>query len=113
MNWEIKIISKTLMTKISWGGYDKGFYGTLLYGIQIQNQSFILLCSLILQVQISLITKSEYNISITRWYFSSQSTKLASWRLIQSILDTKFEIKGQQKFAKLSSLLLILQIKTH
>ena len=31
MNWEIKIISKTLMTKIShisWGGYDKGFYGT-------------------------------------------------------------------------------------
>ena len=30
MNWAIKIISKTLMTKIthiSWGGYDKGFYG--------------------------------------------------------------------------------------
>ena len=30
MNWSIKIISKTLMTKIShisWGGYDKGFYG--------------------------------------------------------------------------------------
>ena len=30
MNWLIKIISKTLMTKIShisWGGYDKGFYG--------------------------------------------------------------------------------------
>ena len=29
MNWEIKIISKTLMTKISHisrGGYDKGFY---------------------------------------------------------------------------------------
>ena len=27
----VKIISKTLMTKIShisWGGYDKGFYGT-------------------------------------------------------------------------------------
>ena len=27
MNWEIKIISKTLMTKIShisWGGYEKG-----------------------------------------------------------------------------------------
>ena len=32
MNWAIKIISKTLMTKIShvsWGGYDKGFYGSL------------------------------------------------------------------------------------
>ena len=32
MNLTIKIISKTLMTKIShisWGGYDKGFYGTL------------------------------------------------------------------------------------
>ena len=31
MNWAIKIISKTLMTEIphiSWGGYDKGFYGT-------------------------------------------------------------------------------------
>ena len=31
MNWAIKIISKALMTKIlhiSWGGYDKGFYGT-------------------------------------------------------------------------------------
>ena len=30
MNWKIKIISKTLMTKIFhklWGGYDKGFYG--------------------------------------------------------------------------------------
>ena len=30
MNWAIKIISKALMTKIShisWGGYDKGFYG--------------------------------------------------------------------------------------
>ena len=30
MNWNIKIISKTLMIKIShisWGGYDKGFYG--------------------------------------------------------------------------------------
>ena len=30
MNLAIKIISKTLMTKIShisWGGYDKGFYG--------------------------------------------------------------------------------------
>ena len=30
MNWAIKIISKTLMTKIShisWWGYDKGFYG--------------------------------------------------------------------------------------
>ena len=33
MNWAIKIISKTLMTKIShisWGGYDKGFYGTAI-----------------------------------------------------------------------------------
>ena len=30
MNWVIKITSKVLMTKIShisWGGYDKGFYG--------------------------------------------------------------------------------------
>ena len=30
MNWVIKIISKTLMTKIShisWDGYDKGFFG--------------------------------------------------------------------------------------
>ena len=30
MNWLIKTISKTLMTEIShisWGGYDKGFYG--------------------------------------------------------------------------------------
>ena len=30
MNWAIKIISKILMTEIfpiSWGGYDKGFYG--------------------------------------------------------------------------------------
>ena len=30
MNWAIKIISKILMNKIShisWGGYDKGFYG--------------------------------------------------------------------------------------
>ena len=30
MNWAIQIISKTLMIKISrvsWGGYDKGFYG--------------------------------------------------------------------------------------
>ena len=30
MNWTIKIVPKTLMTKIShvsWGGYDKGFYG--------------------------------------------------------------------------------------
>ena len=39
MNWTIKIISKTLMTKIShvsWrvptkGGYDKGFYGNYIY----------------------------------------------------------------------------------
>ena len=33
MNWAIKIISKTLMTKISyisWGDYDKGFYGNML-----------------------------------------------------------------------------------
>ena len=33
MNWKIKIISKTLMTKIShisWGGYDEGFYGNLI-----------------------------------------------------------------------------------
>ena len=33
MNWAIKIISKTLMTKIShisWGGYDKDFYGIRL-----------------------------------------------------------------------------------
>ena len=32
MNWAIKIIPKSLMTKISsisWGGYDKGFYGNL------------------------------------------------------------------------------------
>ena len=32
MNWKIKIIWKTLITKIShisWEGYDKGFYGTL------------------------------------------------------------------------------------
>ena len=30
MNWAIEIISKALMAKIShvsWGGYDKGFYG--------------------------------------------------------------------------------------
>ena len=34
MNWVIKIISKALMTKIShtsWGSYDKGFYGNILY----------------------------------------------------------------------------------
>ena len=33
MNWAIKIILKTLMTKISnisWGGYGKGFYGKLI-----------------------------------------------------------------------------------
>ena len=33
MNWAIKIISKTLMTKIShilWGGYDKGFYDIII-----------------------------------------------------------------------------------
>ena len=32
MNWAIKIITKTLMNEIShisWGGYDKGFYGIL------------------------------------------------------------------------------------
>ena len=32
MNWAIKIISKTYMTKIlhiSWRGYDKGFYGII------------------------------------------------------------------------------------
>ena len=32
MNWAIKIISKTLIIKVShvsWGGYDKGFYGTI------------------------------------------------------------------------------------
>ena len=32
MNWAIKIISKTLMNKISHisrGGYDNGFYGNL------------------------------------------------------------------------------------
>ena len=37
MNWTIKIISKTLMTKIShisWGGYDKGFYGNKINMIQ-------------------------------------------------------------------------------
>ena len=30
MNWAINMISKSLMAKIShvsWGGYDKGFYG--------------------------------------------------------------------------------------
>ena len=40
MNWPIKIISKTLMTKIShipWGGYDKGFYGTIKYSYNIVN----------------------------------------------------------------------------
>ena len=34
MNWPIKIIWKTLMTKIphiSWEGYDKGFYGNLKF----------------------------------------------------------------------------------
>ena len=34
MNWAIKIILKTLMTKIShisWGGYAKGFYGNTYY----------------------------------------------------------------------------------
>ena len=41
MNWAIKIISKTLITKIShvsWGGYDKGFYG--IY-VQKSFQKFI------------------------------------------------------------------------
>ena len=35
MNWAIKIITKTLMTKISlisWGGYDKGGYDKGFYG---------------------------------------------------------------------------------
>ena len=40
MNWKIKIVSKTLMTKIShisWGGYDKGGYDKGFYGIKIKN----------------------------------------------------------------------------
>ena len=53
MNWAIKIISKTLMTKvshISWGGYDKGFYGNYLfycsitlYGLIIEINFYIIL----------------------------------------------------------------------
>ena len=36
MNWVIKMISKSIMTKIShvsWGGYDKGGYDKGFYGI--------------------------------------------------------------------------------
>ena len=43
MNWEIKIISKTLMTKIShisWRGYDKGGYDKGFYGILIKKTFF-------------------------------------------------------------------------
>ena len=43
MNWAIKIISKVLMTKIShisWGGYDKGFYGSLNF--KIYGEKFII-----------------------------------------------------------------------
>ena len=34
MNWTKKNISKTLITKIShisWGGYDKGFFGITIF----------------------------------------------------------------------------------
>ena len=44
MNWAIKIISKTLMTKfslISWGGYYKGFYGTSGQSEMDQQTTFI------------------------------------------------------------------------
>ena len=40
MKWAIKIISKTLMIKISyisWGGYDKGGYDKGFYGIMLKN----------------------------------------------------------------------------
>ena len=40
MNWEIKIISKTLMTKIShisWGGYNKGGVTTKAFTVCIMN----------------------------------------------------------------------------
>ena len=39
MNLAIKIISKTLITKIfliSWGGYDKGFYGIKFNIVEIK-----------------------------------------------------------------------------
>ena len=47
MNWAIKIISKILITEffpISWGGYDKGFYGNqnaiqFLYMLILEDQS--------------------------------------------------------------------------
>ena len=56
MNWAIKIISKTLMTKIShvsWGGYDKGFYGKSII--------FIILNSL--RIKINLI---NFNINMLK-----------------------------------------------
>ena len=41
MNWKIKIISKTLVTKIShisWGGYDKGGYDKGGYGFYLHSK---------------------------------------------------------------------------
>ena len=57
MNWAIKIISKTLMTKIShisWGGYDKGFCDIL-----VQNLLF----------NISLLSKHENPKPFIKNYF--------------------------------------------
>ena len=48
MSWAIKFFSKTLMTKFShipWGGYDKGFYGMIIYNPQLHNNMRTLLTS--------------------------------------------------------------------
>ena len=83
MNWAIKIISKTLMTKIfpiSWvgydkGGFDKGFYGNWFNIINFNR--FIINLSL------------KYSIKISLYFKIFSLFHLYPFKNINSILITK------------------------
>ena len=63
MNWAIKIISKTLMTKIShisWGGYDNCFYGINT----TVGENVIALCEVLNWMQIKLKWNNKTKITI-------------------------------------------------
>ena len=88
MNWAIKMISKSLMTKIShvlWGGYDKGFYGNLFVSIiKIKYITKELACILTINVK-ELFTKQEYWISIKILVVAIRRKKSKCWSIIDQI----------------------------
>ena len=82
MNWAIKIISKTLMTKILhilWGGYDKGGYDKGFYGILIK------ICKLYLYSNLRNFIERCHNVLISKLKLCKKLCILSSILSLYSI----------------------------